>query len=123
MSEAEFQIGINLLIDKRIKLDEAIDSLGLIILRLREKRTVLEKQIEDTSVDLKNLRGKIGSVTQYIDEERKGLDSLSMRRSIVEQEADNLGRLVGSLRENIAQMDNVMNTEQKQIKQMTANHS
>ena len=51
-------IGIDALMNKRVKLEEAIDYVGLMIRNLKEKRTNLEKEIEDESVDIKNLREK-----------------------------------------------------------------
>ena len=48
-------IGISSLMDKRAKLEEAIDYVGMMISNLKEKRTGLEKEIEEESVDIKNL--------------------------------------------------------------------
>ena len=42
-------IGISGLMDKRLQLDKAIDYVGLMIKNLKEKRTTLEKDIEDES--------------------------------------------------------------------------
>ncbi len=49
-------IGISSLMDKRAKLEEAIDYVGMMISNLKEKRTGLEKEIEEESVDIKNLK-------------------------------------------------------------------
>lgn len=119
MAQLEIQIGVTSLINKCVKLEESINSLGVMIKGLREKRAILEKQIEDTSVDLKNLRGKVSSVTQYIEEEKKGLTVLSQRRATIEMEADDLGGLVNTLRENISLIDETMNAEHEHIKQIT----
>jgi len=51
-------IGISSLMDKRAKLEEAIDYVGMMISNLKEKRTGLEKEIEEESVDIKNLKEK-----------------------------------------------------------------
>ena len=47
------QIGIEQLMGKRFKLEEAIDYVGGMIKDLKEKRTNLVKNIEDESVDIK----------------------------------------------------------------------
>ncbi len=54
--ESVDKIGIGELIGKREKLEEAIDYVGLMIKNLRDKRTLLEKDIEEESVDIKNLK-------------------------------------------------------------------
>jgi hypothetical protein len=45
-NETVGEIGIVELMDKRVKLEEAIDYVGLMIKNLKDKRTVLEKDIE-----------------------------------------------------------------------------
>ena len=57
-SETGSDIGISSLMNKRAKLEEAIDYVGGLISNLKEKRTKLEKEIEDESVDIKNLKEK-----------------------------------------------------------------
>jgi len=52
----ESSIGIGELMGKRAKLEEAIDYVGLMIKNLKDKRTVLEKDIEEESVDIKILK-------------------------------------------------------------------
>ena len=49
------QIGIEALMDKRVKLEEAIDYVGLMIKNLKDKRTKLVKNIEDESVDIRKI--------------------------------------------------------------------
>ena len=46
-SHSGSQIGIRGLKDKRVKLEEAIDYVGLMIKNLKDKRTSLEKEIEE----------------------------------------------------------------------------
>ncbi len=46
-SEKSSEIGIGELMDKRAKLDEAIDYVGLMIKNLKDKRTNLEKDLEE----------------------------------------------------------------------------
>ena len=60
------QIGIGSLMDKRAKLEDAIDYVGLMIKNLKDKRTRLEKDIEDESVDIKNLKEKLGKINEFI---------------------------------------------------------
>jgi len=45
-NETAGEIGIVELMDKRAKLEEAIDYVGLMIKNLKDKRTVLKKDIE-----------------------------------------------------------------------------
>ena len=49
-SSSDSQIGIRALKDKRVKLEEAIDYVGLMIKNLKDKRTKLEKEIEDVNI-------------------------------------------------------------------------
>ena len=77
-------IGISSLMDKRAKLEEAIDYVGMMISNLKEKRTGLEKEIEEESVDIKNLKEKLMKVNEYIEEETQGIQSLTNKRSAVE---------------------------------------
>ena len=56
------QIGIEALMDKRVKLEEAIDYVGLMIKNLKDKRTKLVKNIEDESVDIRNLKEKLTKI-------------------------------------------------------------
>src|ERR1700756_4367627 len=64
MSTSGEDIGIKALMDKRTKLEKAIDYVGLMIKDLKDKRTNLEKNIEDESVDIKNLKEKLVKVGQ-----------------------------------------------------------
>ena len=59
-------IGISSLMDKRAKLEEAIDYVGMMISNLKEKRTGLEKEIEEESVDIKNLKEKLMIFTKFL---------------------------------------------------------
>jgi len=47
---------------KRFKLEEAIDYVGGMIKDLKEKRTNLVKNIEDESVDIKNMKEKLTKI-------------------------------------------------------------
>ena len=46
-TSSSHDIGISSLMDKRAKLEEAIDYVGMMISNLKEKRTGLEKEIEE----------------------------------------------------------------------------
>ena len=67
------EIGIGDLMNKRAKLEEAIDYVGLMIKNLKDKRTKLVKEIEDESVDIQNLKEKLVKVSEYIEEEGRGI--------------------------------------------------
>ncbi len=115
MGTASEDIGIKALMDKRTKLEEAIDYVGLMIKNLKDKRTGLEKDIEDESVDIKNLKEKLVKVGQYIEEERQGIRSLQQKRSQVEKEADDVASIINDLREKLVSIDNVVNEEGNKI--------
>ena len=51
--ESTSEIGISELMGKRAKLEEAIDYVGLMIKNLKDKRTLLEKDIEEEQLILK----------------------------------------------------------------------
>jgi chromosome segregation ATPase len=108
-------IGIKALMDKRTKLEEAIDYVGLMIKDLKDKRTNLEKNIEDESVDIKNLKEKLVKVGQYIEEEKQGIKALQQKRSDVEKEADDVASMITSLRERLLSIDQVVNEEGSKI--------
>lgn len=115
-SSSEGQIGIRALKDKRVKLEEAIDYVGLMIKNLKDKRTNLEKEIEDESVDIKNLKEKLMKVNEYIEEENQGIQNLTRKRGAVEQEADDVGTLINSLRGKLSGIDSIVSTEGERIK-------
>jgi len=110
------EIGISELMDKRAKLDEAIDYVGLMIKNLKDKRTRLEKDIEQESVDIKNLKEKLMKVSEYIEEENQGIQNLKMKRSAVEKEADEVGNFIGNLRNKLSGIDRVIDDEGGRIK-------
>ncbi len=115
-SPSEGQIGIRALKDKRVKLEEAIDYVGLMIKNLKDKRTNLEKEIEDESVDIKNLKEKLMKVSEYIEEENQGIGNLTRKRGAVEHEADEVGTLINNLRGKLSGIDSVVSTEGERIK-------
>lgn len=109
-------IGISALMDKRAKLDEAIDYVGLMIKNLKDKRTRLEKDIEQESVDIKNLKEKLMKVSEYIEEENQGIQNLKMKRSAVEKEADEVGDFISNLRNKLSGIDGIIDDEGNKIK-------
>ncbi len=115
MGTASEDIGIKALMDKRTKLEEAIDYVGLMIKNLKDKRTGLEKNIEDESVDIKNLKEKLVKVSQYIEEEKQGIKSLQQKRGQVEKEADDVANIINDLREKLVSIDHVVNEEGSKI--------
>ncbi len=115
MSTPGEDIGIQALMDKRTKLEEAIDYVGLMIKDLKDKRTSLEKNIEDESVDIKNLKEKLVKVGQYIEEEKQGIRTLQQKRSEVEKEADDVAVMITNLRERLINIDQVVNEEGSKI--------
>ena len=123
MAQPSDDIGIKSLMDKRTKLEEAIDYVGLMIKNLKDKRTKLEKNIEDESVDIKNLKEKLIKVSQYIDEEKQGIKSLAQKRAEVEREADDVGVLINNLREKLTSIDHVVDEEGNKIKNFKESRS
>jgi len=115
MSAPSDDIGIKALMDKRTKLEEAIDYVGLMIKNLKDKRTNLEKNIEDESVDIKNLKEKLIKVGQYIEEEKQGIKTLQQKRGEVEKEADDVATIISNLREKLVNIDQVVNEEGSKI--------
>lgn len=115
MSTSSEDIGIKALMDKRTKLEEAIDYVGLMIKDLKDKRTNLEKSIEDESVDIKNLKEKLVKVGQYIEEEKQGIKTLQQKRGEVEKEADDVAIMITNLREKLITIDQVVNDEGNKI--------
>jgi chromosome segregation ATPase len=115
MNSSGADIGIRALMDKRTKLEEAIDYVGLMIRNLKDKRTKLEKNIEDESVDIKNLKEKLIKVGQYIEEEKQGIKTLQQKRSEVEREADDVATIISNLREKLLNIDHVVNEEGSKI--------
>ena len=109
-------IGISSLMDKRAKLEEAVDYVGMMIANLKEKRTGLEKEIEEESVDIKNLKEKLVKVNEYIEEETRGIQNLSNKRSSVEREADEVASLITTLRDKLGGIDRVVEDEGSRIK-------
>jgi len=121
MSTSGDDIGIKALMDKRTKLEEAIDYVGLMIKDLKDKRTNLEKNIEDESVDIKNLKEKLVKVGQYIEEEKQGIRTLQQKRGEVEKEADDVATMITNLRERLINIDQVVNEEGNKIAKFKEN--
>ena len=109
------EIGITGLIDKRSKLEEALNYVGVLVGNLKTKRTSLEKEIEEEYVDIKKLNEKLLKAKNYIDEEHQGIAQLIQKRALVEKEADAIGDLVVNLKDNIARISSVMSDEENRV--------
>jgi len=116
--ESSSEIGIGDLMDKRARLEEAIDYVGLMIKNINDKRTNLEKDIEEESIDIKNLKEKLQKVNEYIEEENQGIKELSNKRQQVENEADQVGSLINSLRDRLSGLDRIINDEGNMVKKV-----
>ena len=81
---ADSIVGIDGLMDKRVKLEESINYVGHMIKTLKDKRARLEKDVEEEAVDIKNLREQLIKIREYIDEENKGIENLTKKRSQVD---------------------------------------
>ena len=117
------QIGIGSLMDKRAKLEDAIDYVGLMIKNLKDKRTRLEKDIEDESVDIKNLKEKLGKINEFIQDENNGLEELTNKRAGVEKEADEVGNIIYGQRDKISGIDKILADEADKIKRFKESKS
>ena len=98
-TDMESQLGIQELMNKRFKLEEAIDYVGVMIKNLKGKRTKLVKNIEDEIVDITNLKEKLTKINEYIEEENRGLEELKNKRAQVDRDADEVGSIVNNLRD------------------------
>jgi len=110
------QLGIQELMNKRFKLEEAIDYVGVMIKNLKGKRTKLVKNIEDEIVDITNLKEKLTKINEYIEEENRGLEELKNKRAQVDRDADEVGSIVYNLRDKISDIDKIVADEAGRIK-------
>lgn len=108
---ADNSLGIRDLMDKRTKLENAVDYVGVMITNLRDKRTGLEKEIEDESVEIKNIHEKLVKVQEYIDTERQGIELLKKRRAVVDAYADEATERMSALHDLISDLDVVVKSE------------
>jgi len=109
------QLGIQELMNKRFKLEEAIDYVGIMINNLKGKRTKLAKNIEDEIVDITNLKEKLTKINEYIEEEKRGLEELKNKRAQVDRDADEVGNIVYNLRDKISDIDKIIADEAGRI--------
>ena len=115
-TDVESQLGIQELMNKRFKLEEAIDYVGVMIKNLKGKRTKLVKNIEDEIVDITNLKEKLTKINEYIEEENRGLEELKNKRAQVDRDADEVGSIVYNLRDKISDIDKIVADEAGRIK-------
>lgn len=109
-------LGIGELMNKRAKLEDAVDYVGVMITNLRDKRTGLEKEIEDESVEIKNIHEKLVKVQEYIETERQGIESLKVRRASVDAYANKAAERMNALRGLISELDGVVKSELEQTR-------
>ncbi len=55
-------------------------------------------------------------VSEYIEEEKQGIQNLTRKRGAVENEADEVGILINNLRGKLSGIDSVVSTEGERIK-------
>jgi chromosome segregation ATPase len=79
---------------------------------------MLEKDIEEESVDIKNLKEKLQKVSEYINEENRGIQELADKRMKVENEADEVGVIINNLRDKLANIDTIVGEEGNRVKQI-----
>ena len=54
-------------------------------------------------------------VSDYIDEETRGIQHLTQKRNAVETEADEVGTLISSMRDKLSGIDRIIDDEGKRI--------
>jgi predicted RNase H-like nuclease (RuvC/YqgF family) len=57
------------------------------------------------------LKEKLQKVSQYIEEENKGIKELAHKRQQVENEADEVGSIINNLRDRLSGIDRVIDNE------------
>ena len=55
-------------------------------------------------------------VNEYIEEENQGIQNLTRKRGAVEQEADDVGTLINTLRGKLSGIDSIVSIEGERIK-------
>ena len=86
------------------------------IRELTQLRDKIEQKI-DAAVDIKNLREQLIKIREYIDEENKGIENLTKKRSQVESEADEVRGIIGNFTEMISGIDGMVNKEKEKVTQ------
>ena len=122
-STSSSQLGIQELMNKRAKLEEAIDYVGLMIKNLKDNRTKLVKNIEDELVDISNLKEKLAKINQFINEENQGLQDLAAKRAQAEKDADGVGSTVYNMRDRITEIGKTIDDEANRIKSFKESRS
>jgi molybdopterin converting factor small subunit len=57
-------------------------------------------------------------VSQYIEEENRGIKELTHKRKQVENEADEVGSLINSLRDRLSGIDKIIDNEGNRVKKI-----
>ena len=55
-------------------------------------------------------------VSEYIEEENQGIQSLTKKRGAVENEADEVGNLINNLRSKLSGLDGIIDAEGDRVK-------
>jgi len=84
---------------------------------------MVEERIEENSnvaesVDIKNLKEKLQKVSEYIDEENRGISELANKRKQVEDEADQVGIIISNLRDKLSNVDKIIDDEGNRVKKI-----
>ena len=87
---------------------------GVEVVEERREENVNAKE----SVDIKNLREKLQKVSEYIEEENKGIEKLSIKRKQVEDEADEVGIIINTLRDRLSGIDRIIDNEGNRVKKI-----
>jgi len=69
-------------------------------------------------VDIKNLKEKLQKVSEYIEEENRGIKELAIKRQHVENEADEVGTIINTLRDRLSGIDRIIGDEGDRVKKI-----
>jgi len=69
-------------------------------------------------VDIKNLKEKLQKVSEYIEEENRGIKELANKRKQVENDADEVGTIINTLRERLSGIDTIIDDEGSRVKKI-----
>ena len=70
------------------------------------------------SVDIKNLKEKLQKVSEYIEEENRGITELANKRKQVENEADEVGVIINNLRDKLSGVDKIIDDEGSRVRKI-----
>ena len=64
------------------------------------------------------LKEKLQKVSEYIEEENRGIKELANKRKQVENEADKVGTIINNLRERLSGVDKIIDDEGTRVKKI-----